>query len=174
MIEFILRPFRKNDLESLVQHANNAKIAACLTNRFPFPYTEKDGKEFIEFALAFDPAEILAITIEGNVYGAIGIHPQKDIFRKNAELGYWLAEPYWGKGIMTRVIPQMVHYGFQNWDINRIFARPYGSNHASQRVLEKGGFVLEGRFEKTLYKNDQFEDELIYAIRRTTDINKPE
>ena len=83
-------------------------------------------------------------------------------------MGYWLAEPFWGHGIITKAIIEIVGYGFENLqDIDRIFARPFGSNKASQRVLEKAGFQLEGRFEKTLWKNEQFEDELIYAIRRT-------
>lgn len=88
-------------------------------------------------------------------------------------MGYWLAEVYWGEGIITRAIPQMVWYGFQNWDIDRIFARPYGSNKASLRVFEKCGFVLEVRFKKTFYKNGHYEDELVYAIRRFPDMNNP-
>ena len=81
-------------------------------------------------------------------------------------MGYWLAEPFWGKGIITAAIRQMVEYGFKTWDITRIYARPFGSNIASQKVLEKAGFRLEVRFEKTIFKNGVFEDELIYAIRR--------
>ena len=92
--------------------------------------------------------------------------PQADVHRKNAELGYWLAEPYWGQGIITRAITRMVSYGFEHWDIHRIFARPFGTNIASQRALEKAGFVLEARFEKTIFKNGEYLDELVYAIRR--------
>ena len=86
--------------------------------------------------------------------------------RKNAELGYWLAEPFWGNGIITKAIVQIVEYGFMNFDITRIFARPYGTNEASQRVLGKAGFTFEGKFEKTLFKNGEYKDELIYAVRR--------
>jgi RimJ/RimL family protein N-acetyltransferase len=81
------------------------------------------------------------------------------------ELGYWVAEPFWGKGIMTKAVLQMVDYGFKTFDITRIFARPFGTNIASQTVLEKAGFILEARLDKTLYKNGEFLDELIYAVR---------
>ena len=82
------------------------------------------------------------------------------------ELGYWLAEPFWGQGIITRAIGQMVQYGFENFDITRIFARPFGTNIGSQKALKKAGFLLEARFEKTLFKNGQFLDELVYALRK--------
>ena len=81
-------------------------------------------------------------------------------------MGYWLAEPFWGKGIITGAVRQMLEYGFKTFDINRIFARPFGTNIASQKVLEKTGFVLEARFEKTFFKNGEYLDECVYAIRR--------
>jgi [ribosomal protein S5]-alanine N-acetyltransferase len=165
-MNFSLRPWDLNDLESLVQFANNIKIAKNMTDLFPHPYTVEKGREFIEYAAKGNPPNILAIEVNGKAAGGIGIHPQSDIYRKNAELGYWLAEPYWGKWIITNAIIQMVDYGFKNWDITRIFARPFGTNIGSQKVLEKAGFTLEGRFDKTLFKNGEFVDELVYAIRR--------
>lgn len=165
-MDFKLRPFSLSDLDDLVKHANNFNVSKNLTDRFPHPYTAEHGRAFIEMTLASDPISVFAITDDDRVIGGIGLHPQQDVQRLNAELGYWLAEPYWGKGIMSRAIPQMIEFGFQNLNINRIFARPYGSNLASQRVLEKAGFRLEGRFEKTLIKNGVLEDELIYAVRR--------
>lgn len=165
-MEFQLRPFALSDLDTLVRYANNFNIAKNLTDLFPHPYLEEHGRAFIEKTLAADPVTIFAIATADHIIGAIGLHPQFDIHRKNAELGYWLAEPFWGKGIMPRAIAQMVDFGFKNLDINRIFARPFGSNLASQRVLEKAGFRLEARFEKTLFKNGKYEDDLIYAVRR--------
>jgi ribosomal-protein-alanine N-acetyltransferase len=166
MTDFILRPWSMNDLESLVLYANNFNIAKNMMDRFPHPYTKEDGKIFIAGTQNDYPTKIFAIVVHGEAAGGIGIHPQQDIHRKNAELGYWLAEKYWGQGIITRAIVQMTDYGFKNWDFNRIFARPFGTNHASQRVLEKTGFILEGRFKEALYKNGKPEDELIYAVRR--------
>jgi len=163
---FKLRPWTNNDIDSLVKFANNKKIANNMTNKFPSPYTEESAKLFIEFANKEFPFQILAIEINNEAVGSLGIFQQSDIQCKNAELGYWLAEQYWGKGIMSKAIIQMVEYGFKTWDINRIFARPFGPNIASQRVLEKTGFTLEARFEKTYFKNRIFLDELIYAIRK--------
>ncbi|MBL0330432.1 MAG: GNAT family N-acetyltransferase [Bacteroidetes bacterium] len=165
-MHFTLRPFTINDLNSLVKYANNPKIANNLTDKFPYPYTKENGKMFIEFATKNTPTNIFAIDINGEACGGIGIHPQEEVHRKNAELGYWLGEHYWGNGIITKAIEQIADYGFKNFDITRIFARPYGTNFASQRVLEKAGFILEARFEKTLFKNGEYKDELIYAIRR--------
>ncbi|HYG15426.1 MAG TPA: GNAT family protein [Bacteroidia bacterium] len=165
-MDFKLRPWNINDLDSLVKHAGNYNIAKNMTDSFPHPYSEENGRRFIEFATGDTPIRIFAIEVNGEAVGGIGLHPQNDIQRTNAELGYWLAEPYWGRGIITRAIPQMVEFGFNTFEITRIFARPFGTNMASQRVLEKTGFNLEARFEKTFYKNGEFVDELIYAIRK--------
>jgi len=164
--EFKLRPWAKEDLNNLVKHANNWNIAKNLTDKFPFPYIESNGQAFIEFATKDDPIHIFAIDIEGQAVGGIGIHPQEDIYRKNAELGYWLAEPFWGQDIISRAIKQILKFAFETYDIDRIFARPFGTNIPSQRVLEKNEFMLEGKFEKTLIKGGILMDELIYAIRR--------
>ena len=169
MTNFKLRPFNIYDLDILVSNANNIKIAKYMTDKFPHPYSKEDGMNFIKFATKDDPIHIFAIDIDGEASGGIGIHPQDDVFRKNAELGYWLAEKHWGKQIISRAIPQMVEFGFKTYDIDRIFARPYGNNLASQRVLEKNGFKLEGRFEGNVLKNGERLDELIYGIRKGTE-----
>lgn len=166
-MQFQLRPWRPSDIDSLVRYANNPKIAANLTNQFPHPYTREAGEGFIEMTLKSTPTRIFAIEIEGEAGGGIGLHTQTDIHLKNLELGYWLAEPFWGKGIMSAAIQQMVVYGFEHFDVNRIFARPFGTNIGSQKALEKAGFILEGKFEKTLFKNGEYLDELIYAVRRS-------
>lgn len=165
-MNFTLRPWNMDDLESLVRYANNYEIAKFMTDMFPHPYTSENGKAFITYATGDNPLHIFAIDIEGVASGGIGLHPQSDVLRKNAEMGYWLAQPFWGLGIMPRAIAQMVEYGFRNFDITRIFARPFGTNIASQKTLEKAGFTLEARFEKTIFKNGEFLDELIYAVRR--------
>ena len=106
------------------------------------------------------------ISVNNKPIGSIGLHLQSDILRKNAEIGYWLAEEYWGKGIVLDAISQIVPIGFTNLDITRIFARIYGTNIPSQKVITKAGFILEGKYEKTIFKNNEFLDELIYAIRK--------
>ncbi len=163
---FTLRPFNPNDIESLMEYANNPKIAANLTYQFPHPFTRESGEAFIKMAIQNNPPTILAIDVNGKASGGIGVHVQSDIHIKNAELGYWLAEPFWGQGIMTKAVVHMVDYGFKNLDINRIFARPFGTNVASQKVLKNAGFILEGQFKGTIYKNGEYLDELIYAVRK--------
>ena len=165
-MEFLLRPWTFDDVDSLVKYADNPKIAANLTDAFPSPYLWENGEAFIQMALSHDPVQIFAIEVNGEAAGGIGLHPQADIHCMNMELGYWLAEGYWGKGIITSAVKQMVDYGFNTFEVERIFARPFGTSIGSQRVLEKAGFILEGRFEKTLYKNGEYLDELIYAVRR--------
>lgn len=163
---FTLRPWKSTDAPSLVKYANNPEIAKNLTDAFPHPYTIENAYAFINMVSEKNPLSVFAIEIDCEAAGGIGLHPQHDIQRKNAELGYWLAETYWGQGIITQAIDKIVAYGFTHLDINRIFARPFGSNLASQRVLEKTGFTLEARFDKTLIKNGVYEDELIYAVRK--------
>lgn len=165
-MDFILREWHNDDLDSLVKHANNYNIAKFLTNGFPHPYTKDDGIKYLTSVSQQYPTQIFAISVNGEAVGSIGLFPQTDIHAKNAEMGYWLSEEYWGNGIMPQAIKQIVDYGFQTFDITRIFAGPFGTNPQSQRVLEKAGFTLEARFEKTLFKNGVFIDELIYAIRK--------
>jgi len=165
-MNFTLRPFRDSDLTSLVKYANNYNIARFLTNQFPYPYTDEDGRKFISSVANNDPINVFAIDMNSEAAGAIGIFPQSDIHEKNAEMGYWLAEPFWGNGIITCAIGQIVEYGFKTFDITRIFARPFSTNPASQRVLEKAGFTCEARLKNAVYKNGSYMDELIYAIRK--------
>ena len=161
-----LRPWQLSDIDSLVQNANNHNVARFLTNAFPHPYTKENAKAFIEMTMEQNPAQIMAIIFNEEIVGSIGLHKQADIMIKNMELGYFIGEPFWGKGIATEAVKQMVEYGFKNFDVVRIFARPFGNNIPSQKVLEKAGFKLEARIEKNIYKNDDFLDELIYAIRK--------
>jgi RimJ/RimL family protein N-acetyltransferase len=161
-----LRKWNEADLNGLVKYANNRNVAKWLTNGFPHPYTFEDGKAFLKMIENDNPTKVFAIEINGEAVGSIGIFPQSDIHEKNAEMGYWLAEAYWGKGIMTKAIQEIVEYGFQTFDIVRIFARPFSTNLKSKRVLEKAGFVLEAKLKKALFKNGECMDELIYATLR--------
>ena len=163
---FILRQCAIDDAEHLAWFANNKNVSRYMMKRFPCPYTLKDAYEFIAHANSNFPSPLLAISVDGIAVGGIGIHRQTDISIMNAELGYWLGEAYWGKGIMTQAVIRMIEYGFLNFDFNRIFARPFGSNFASQKVLEKAGFILEARFYGAFFKDGVFEDELVYAVRR--------
>lgn len=162
----LLRPFSADDLPALVRHANDPTVAANLTDAFPHPYTEEHGRAFLAEAMQEVPLR-RCIEVDGACAGAIGLHPKADLWRRNMELGYWLAAAHRGKGIMTEAIRQMVRLGFETFpQVTRIYATPFGSNVASQRALEKAGFTLEAKLIGTLVKNGKVEDEWIYAVRR--------
>jgi len=161
-MEFKLRKFNIGDINALAKHANNIKIAQFMTDTFPHPYGRPEAEAFIS---SLENSQNINAIDTGEVIGAIGHFPQQGIMRKNVELGYWLSEEYWGKGIMTKAINQTVKHIFSRYDIHRIYARPFGTNIASQKVLEKCGFEREAHFKKTIYKNGEFHDEIVYAIR---------
>jgi len=162
-IDIKLRKWSEADLDSLVKYANNRNIAKWLTNGFPHPYSHEDGRAYLTLIANDNPTKVFAIEVNGEAVGSIGIFPQSDIHAKSAEMGYWLAEEYWGQGIMLKAIEEIIAYGFQTFDIVRIFARPFSTNLKSQRLLEKAGFSLEARLKKALFKNGEHMDELIYA-----------
>lgn len=159
-----LRPFTPEDCNDLAHNANNPKIAQFLTDAFPSPYTLKTAEKFIENVSQNNPPNVLGIEIEGEICGGIGIHFKEDIYRKSAEMGYWLAEKHWGKGIIPKAIKAMISHGFANFDINRIYASPYGHNNQSKRVLEKAGFRHEATLQDAVFKNEQFYDLFIFSI----------
>jgi len=166
MTDYILRSWQASDLEDLCCRANDDRIARYLTDAFPHPYTTLDGLHFLTMAMS-SPERFRAIVTDAGVVGAIGLHPQSDIFSFNAELGYWLSPEFHGRGIMTQAVAEMVVHGFVVLPVKRIFARPFSNNPASVRVLEKAGFVLEARLQGTILKRGELLDELIYGIRST-------
>ena len=142
----LLRPWRMEDAASVFRFANNPKIAENLRDVFPWPYQEKDAEEFLRGCVAADEKRALfrAIEVDGQAVGSIALTRGEDVYGRSAELGYWLAEEFWGQGIMPRAVEQLCREGFARWDIVRICAEPYRGNTASRRVLEKAGFTLEG------------------------------
>jgi len=165
-MQLTLRPYQPSDVESLVKYANNFNISKYLTNKFPFPYEKKDGEAFIQLALSHDPLQIKAIVLNGEVIGSIGVHQLSDIYSKSAEMGYWIAEDFWGRGIVPLAIKEMLQYGFATFDIDRIFARTTHTNLASQQVLKKAGFIFEAELKGTIFKNKEYFDELIFGFRK--------
>jgi RimJ/RimL family protein N-acetyltransferase len=163
---FVLRPLSMADLDDLLAVANDYSIARYMTGKYPHPYTRQHGISFLTGATTQQQDNLRGIAIDGKLAGCIGIFPQDDIMCRNAELGYWLGAAYRGQGVATAAVQQMVHYGFSHFDISRIYARPFSNNPASQRVLEKAGFVLEARITGNILKFGEVLDELIYAVRR--------
>ena len=145
---------------------NKKKALANLRDGIPYPYAEQDGKDFITAMLSADKNSTFAfaIEIEGKVVGSIAVFRQNNIHFRTAELGYYLAEEYWGKGIMTEAVKQVCKYVFDNYDIIRIYAEPFAHNIGSCRVLEKAGFQFEGLLRANAVKNGAIIDMKMYAL----------
>ncbi|HST31141.1 MAG TPA: GNAT family N-acetyltransferase [Chthoniobacterales bacterium] len=159
-----IRNWRRDDAESLVKHANNRKIWLTLRDRFPHPYTAEDAKNFLERATENQGREkAFCIEIDGSAIGGIGLTIGEDVYRLTAEFGYWLSEEFWGQGIMSEVVPAFADYCFEKFSLKRMFASAYATNPASARVLEKSGFVFEGRLRKSVIKDGQILDSHLYA-----------
>lgn len=163
-MEIKLRPWRDEDIEHLINYPNNKKIADNMRDRFPHPYTHEVGLTFIKESQQENPTKIFAIEVNSIPIGSIGIFPGTDVYKKSAEIGYWIGEEFWGKGIATKVVKEIVNYGFATWNINRIYAKTFGPNTASQCVLLKAEFNFESKAEKAVFKNNQLLDELIFTV----------
>ena len=161
-----IREWKIEDAPDLAAAFNNKKIHDNIRDGVPFPYTEKDAKEFIGAMLSAkkDAQYAFAIVCDDKVIGSIGVFRKDNVHRLTAELGYYIAEPYWGKGITTEAVKLICDYVFENTDIVRIFAEPYATNTASCRVLEKSGFQFEGLLRQNAVKNGQMVDMKMYAI----------
>jgi RimJ/RimL family protein N-acetyltransferase len=162
-----LRPFRAGDAADLVRHANNPNVTRHLRERFPQPYTWQAAEEWIASATAQAPALNLVIAWDDRLIGAIGLAPGTDSRRVSAEVGYWLGEDYWGRGIATRALAEMVAYAFATLvELNRLFSYVDEGHVASVRVLEKNGFRCEGRLVGASIKNGELRNQFLYAITR--------
>ena len=159
-----LRPWKREDAASLVRHANNPAVARNLRDGFPHPYTIKDARQWLEMVASNRSDMILAIEVNSEASGGIGLHGLKDVYRYNAELGYWLSESYWGRGILSDAVGQMVAFTFNRTRWLRIFATIYEHNLASMRVLEKNGFVREAIHRKTVVKEGRILDEHLFSL----------
>lgn len=160
-----LRPLRvQRDKATLAKFANNPNIARFLRDRFPHPYRERHAIEFIN-AVNFDSTvEVFAIRQHRTTIGTIGLTYQEDIYRLNAEVGFWVAEEYWGKGLATAAVGAITAYAFQQHQLRRLFASVLQENTASCRVMEKVGYVLALHNRNNILKEGQLHDELVYHI----------
>ncbi|HWR19233.1 MAG TPA: GNAT family protein [Clostridia bacterium] len=164
----LLRAWRESDAADLVHAINNKKVIDNLRDGIPYPYTLKDAETFILSRLSADKTAMFAwaITEEDRVVGSIGIFRNSNIHRLTAEMGYYLGEDYWGRGIATKAVREAVGYVFEHTDILRIYAEPFANNIASCRVLEKAGFAFEGILRKNAIKNGEILDMRLYSIVR--------
>ena len=163
---FTLECFKENFVNDIAEYANNINVAKYLRNAFPYPYTVSDAEDYIKMCIENNNNRQIcrAIVVDGKAVGSIGIFLQDDVYSKSAELGYWLAEDFWNKGIMTKAVKQLCEIAFEMFDIVRIYAEPFSVNKGSRRVLEKCGFKYEGTLIKNVYKNGEYLDSCIYAL----------
>jgi [ribosomal protein S5]-alanine N-acetyltransferase len=167
----ILRRWRFSDKTSLVRHANNQNVSRHLRDRFPFPYSDADASAFLTAATNAKTRDcVYAIDVDGEAVGGIGIHPRKDVERLSAEIGYWLGEAFWGRGIATVAVINLTQAALREPYIYRIFATVFASNPASVRVLEKAGFKREGVMSQAVIKDGVLMDAALYAITRRPDL----
>jgi [ribosomal protein S5]-alanine N-acetyltransferase len=162
----ILREFRHSDKITLAFLCNNKNISDNLRDIVPYPYSVKDAENFIEKCLNENPPTTFIIDYNGNLAGCIGLVLQTYIYRLSAEIGYWIGEPYWGQGLATEAVKQIVDYGFNSLGLVRIFSGVFAHNISSQRVLEKAGFKFECVAEKALIKNGVIYDEKRYSLTK--------
>lgn len=163
-MQVTLRPFNNDDKASLIALANNKNISNNLFDTFPFLYTSEAANAFLKDAIETIPHQRLAITFNGEHVGNIGLHPLQDIYRNTAEIGYFVGEEFWGRGIATEALKQMIDYGFSELKLRRISAGIMDYNKASARVLEKVGFQFEGVSKWAILKNGVVCDEIRFGI----------
>lgn len=160
--KFILRPLMPEDAESMANQLNNKKIWDNLRDGLPYPYSIEDAKAFIELQNNEPLLTCYGIVVDGKVVGNIGFTRNRDVERFSAEVGYFIGEDYWGKGIMPAALASAINDYFCTTDVIRLYATPFGYNKSSARVLEKVGFSLKCMMIKAAYKNGQFTDELYF------------
>lgn len=163
-----IRKWKISDAGALAAALSNKKVLNNLRDGLPYPYTEDDAKDYINAMLAAESADTFAYAVcyDGKVVGSIGAFRQGNIHCRTAELGYYLAEEYWGKGIMTEAVRQICSAVFETTDILRIFAEPFSNNAGSRRVLEKAGFSFEGTLKNNAFKNGKVLDMVMYSLTR--------
>lgn len=163
-----IRKWRPSDAADLAAALSNKNIQNNLRDGLPYPYTESDGADYIAAMLAADPDRCFAyaVTVDDRAVGSIGAFRQDNIHGRSAELGYYLAEPYWGRGLMTDAVKQLCALVFARSDILRIYAEPFSFNTGSRRVLEKAGFQFEGLMKSAVVKNGRVQDMALYALTR--------
>jgi ribosomal-protein-alanine N-acetyltransferase len=160
----VVRSWELHDVDALAKHANNQKIAMNLRDRFPYPYTRRDAQAFIRAVREREPETAFAIAVDDEAVGGIGFVLHEDIERVSAEIGYWLAEPLWGRGIASAALRAVTNHAIERHGLTRLYARAASWNTASCRVLEKCGYVLEARLRRSAIKNGVVIDQIQYAF----------
>lgn len=162
-MKVILREWKKSDAAALARIANNKKVWDNVRDRLPYPYSKRDAKEWLSLVKKQKQVTTFCIEADGELAGSIGITLKEDVYRKTAEIGYFIGEEFWGNGIATEAIGQMVNYIQKNFDVVRIYAEVFEYNKASMKVLEKNGFYLECIREKAVIKNNRILNDYVWV-----------
>jgi len=168
-VKIELSEWTKQDIDGLVQYANNINVWNTLRDMFPHPYTKKDAEHWIKINESISPPQNFAIHVDGTVVGGAGVVVKEDIYRKNAEIGYWLGEPFWGKGIGTEVVRLLTQYTFSHFDVNRIYAEVFSNNPVSMKVLARNGYHEEGIHRQAIIKNNELLDAHLWVKFRSAE-----
>lgn len=158
-----IRYFEEDDIKKMALYANNEKVSVNLRDAFPNPYTVEHANKFYSMIKAQEPVTYFAIEYDGDYVGNISLLVGTDVYKKSAEIGYFIGEEFWNRGIATEAVKLITEWGFSSLDIIRIYTGIYSYNLASQRVLEKCGFEKEGVGRQAIFKNNNFFDEIRYA-----------
>ena len=161
-----IRNWRYDDAAALARHANSRRVWASLRDRFPSPYTVEDADAWLRHCARTVPVTDFAIEVGGEAVGGIGVVLGTDVERVDAEMGYWLGESHWGRGLMTEAVQAFVPWALARFNLARLHANVFAFNTASARVLEKAGFTLEGRLRHSAFKDGRLIDQLLYAYVR--------
>jgi ribosomal-protein-alanine N-acetyltransferase len=162
----VLREYVDSDLERLVRLANNENVSRYLVYTFPYPYTKADGEWWISTGSKQNGAITRAVEYEGLLVGSVGITPQSGWREHLGEIGYWVGEEHWGKGIATAALRQMTDYGFNSLQFRKLYAPVLAPNVASMRVLAKGGYAPEAVLNAEVQKGQRFFDIHQFARHR--------
>ena len=162
-----VRPWVESDAASLQRHANNRNVSLHLRDRFPYPYELEQARAFLGMVMPQSPPTAWALEVDGEAAGGIGIVMQGDVERVSAEIGYWLGESQWGRGIATEALKAVTAEAFRQFDLTRLYALTFADHAASVRVLEKAGYVREGHLRRSAIKDGEIRDQLLFAAYRT-------
>jgi [ribosomal protein S5]-alanine N-acetyltransferase len=158
-----LRQWKEEDAHALATIANNIKIWNNLRDQLPHPYTSKDAGDWISHCKKQKPAINFAIVYNGEVAGSVGCVPKADVYCRNVEIGYFIGEQFWGRGIATEAVRILIEYIEKHFEAVRIYAEVFAHNKASMKVLQKNGFYLESIRRKGAYKNKKIIDDYVWV-----------
>jgi RimJ/RimL family protein N-acetyltransferase len=161
-----IRPWAETDAAALQRHANNRNVSMHLRDRFPYPYEMEQARAFLGWIAKQESPTVWAIDVDGEAIGGIGIEMHTDVERVSAEIGYWMGESFWGRGIATAALAAVTAEAFKRFEITRLYALPFADHAASVRVLEKAGYVREGHLRQSAIKDGRIRDQLLFAAYR--------